>query len=215
MKNLFKKSLMLFFGLVISNAYGQEKNNCTVIDNENHGVYIGDCKNGLAEGDGVFEYMDGKYIFHGKFRKGLKHGKGKLFSIINGEKKLIKEGVWKKNRYLGEKSKPQIAAYKVQKRVNIDRYSVRKIGDGNKVKFNFIQIGNRNNIEDLALTGDSGMLFSSSYNHSLNEGFDNIKFPFKCTVTYRTLSKLKFQTFAVRFEILINEPGVWEITLNN
>ena len=215
MKKILKNVLVCFYGLLISNSYGQEKNSCTVLDNENSGSYIGQCKNGLADGYGVYEYMDGMYVFEGKFKKGLKHGEGQLFSFINGEKKLIKEGVWKKSKYLGDKSKPRVSSYKIQKRVNIDRYSVRRVGEGNKVKFNFVQNGSRNNIEDLTLTGDSGILFSSSYNQSLNEGFDNVKFPFKCAVTYKTLSKLKFQTFIVRFEILINEPGVWEITLNN
>jgi len=215
MKNVFKKGFVLICALLISKSYSQEKSNCTVVDNENSGVYIGQCKNGLADGDGVFEYMNGKYIFQGKFKKGLKHGEGKLFSFIDGEKKLIKEGVWKNNKYKGEKSKQQKAAYKVQKRVNIERYSVRRIGDGNSVKFTFMQNGNRNNIENLTMTGDSGTMYSSSYNQSLNEGFENIKFPFKCEVTYRTLSKLKYQTFVVRFEILLIDPGNWDITLNN
>jgi hypothetical protein len=215
MKNVFKKGFVLIYALLISKSYSQEKSNCTVVDNENSGVYIGQCKNGLADGDGVFEYMNGKYIFQGKFKKGLKHGEGQLFSFIDGEKKLIKEGVWKNNKYKGEKSKQQKAAYKVQKRVNIERYSVRRIGDGNSVKFTFMQNGNRNNIENLTMTGDSGTMYSSSYNQSLNEGFENIKFPFKCEVTYRTLSKLKYQTFVVRFEILLIDPGNWDITLNN
>jgi hypothetical protein len=215
MKNILKKTLLVFCGLLISNIYGQEKNKCTVVDNENSGVYVGECKKGLADGDGVFEYMNGKYIFQGKFKKGLKHGEGKLFSFINGEKKLIKEGLWKNNKYIGEKSKQQSVAYKVQKRINVERYSVRNVGEGNKIKFSFLQNGNRNNILDLAIVGDSGTKFSSSYNQSINEGYENVKFPFKCTVTYRTLSKLKFQTFDVRFEILILEPGVWDITLNN
>ena len=121
----------------------------------------------------------------------------------------MKEGVWKNNKYVGEKSKQQKAAYKVQKRQNIERYSVRRIGDGNKVRFTFMQNGNRNNIQNLTMIGDSGTMFSSSYNQSMNEGFENIQFPFKCEVTYRTLSKLKYQTFVVRFEILLIDPGNW------
>lgn len=215
MKHLVKKGLVLIFGLMLINSYGQEKSNCTVVDDENNGVYVGQCKNGLAHGDGVFEYMNGKYIFQGHFKKGIKQGEGKLYSFINGEKKLIKEGVWKDNKYKGEKSKQQKAAYKVQKRVNIERYSVRRLGDGNKVSFTFMQNGNRNNIENLTMAGDSGTMFSSSYNHSMNEGFENVTFPFKCEVTYRTSSKLKFQTFVVRFEILLIDSGNWDITLNN
>lgn len=215
MKNLFKKGLVLICGLLISSSYSQEKTNCTVVDGENNGVYVGQCKNGLAHGDGVFEYMNGKYIFHGTFKKGLKHGEGKLFSFIDGEKKLMKEGVWKNNKYVGEKSNQQKAAYKIQKRQNIERYGVRRVGDGNNVRFTFMQNGNRNNIQNLTMIGDSGTTFSSSYNQSMNEGFENVKFPFKCEVTYNTLSKLKYQTFVVRFEILLIDPGNWEITLNN
>jgi hypothetical protein len=215
MKNIFPRGLFLFFGLLMIQSFGQKQSNCTVVDNENAGVYIGKCKNGLADGDGVFEFMNGKYIFHGKFKKGLKHGEGKLFSVIDGNKKLIKEGLWKKNKYVGVKSKQQHAAYKVLKRVNIERYSVRHVGDGNKVKFVFMQNGNRNIIQNLTMIGDSGTMFSSAYNQSLNEGFENITFPFKCEVTYTTLSKLKYQTLTVRFEVLIMDPGTWEITFNN
>jgi hypothetical protein len=215
MKKIVKKGLLLFFGLLICQTYGQKKSNCTVVDNENDGVYIGKCKNGLADGDGVFEYLNGKYIFQGKFKKGLKHGEGKLFTVIDGNKKLVKEGVWKKNKYIGVKSKQQRPAYKVSKRVNIERYSIRHVGNGNKIKFTFLQNGNRNNIQNLTMIGDSGTMYSSAYNQSMNEGFENVKFPFKCEVTYRTLSKLKYQTFTVRFEFILMDPGDWEITLHN
>ncbi|WP_338356505.1 hypothetical protein [Yeosuana marina] len=215
MKSIFIKVLFLGCFLIFNITFGQEKSNCTVVDNESNGVYIGKCKKGLAHGDGVFEYMNGKYMYVGKFKKGKKHGEGKLFSFIEGEKKLVKEGVWKNNKYVGKKPESKQMAYKVQKRVNIDRYTVRNIGEGNKVKFTFLQNGNRNNIEDITIIGDSGTRFSNAYNQSTSEGFENVKFPFKCRVTYRTLSKLKFQTLDVRFEILIIEPGIWDITLNN
>jgi len=215
MQNLLKKVSVFICGLLMFNSYSQEKHNCTVVDNENSGVYIGECKNGLAHGDGVFEYMNGKYIFQGKFKKGLKHGEGQLFSVIDGNKKLVKEGLWKKNKYVGIKSKQQKASYKVLKRINIERYSVRHVGDGNKVKFVFMQNGNRNIVQNLTMVGDSGTMFTSAYNQSLNEGFENVTFPFKCEVTYTTLNKLKYQTLTVRFEVLIMDPGIWEITLNN
>lgn len=46
---------------------------CKVVDPELQGVYEGDCKNGLAHGNG---YARGMAEYRGEFRKGLKHGQG-------------------------------------------------------------------------------------------------------------------------------------------
>ncbi len=210
---------LLVFGMFIlsfSFTYGQEKTNCKVMDGEMEGVFIGKCKDGLATGKGVLRYSNsnGKYMFVGNFRKGKLHGEGQLFVFEGDNKKLLKEGVWKKGVYRGEKkdiSKP----YQIARKTNVDRYSVHKISDGNnRISFKFLQNGQRNSISDLKIDGDSGIRRNDSFNIA-NNGYDGIQLPFRCKVSYRTLNKMRTMNYDVEFEIIINESGVWEVILNN
>ena len=49
----------------------------------------------------------------------------------------------------------------------------------------------------------------------LDQRFDNIRFPFTCKVNYSTPNSLRTATYEVVFEIEINEPGQWLVTLSN
>jgi len=215
MKIKFSLLFPIAFMLSTQLSFSQEKNNCTVVDDSTGGLYVGTCKKGLAHGEGVFTYLNGKYMFVGEFKKGKKHGKGQLFEVVNGEKKLLKEGIWKNNVYKGEASIQLPNAYKVQKKVNVERFTVRRNGEGNKIKFWFYQNGGKNTITDLNVFGDSGLKFSDSFSQGNSEGYEDVQYPFKCQVTYKTPNKFKTMTYEVRFEIIIYEPGSWEITLYN
>ena len=215
MKNFIKAFCLVVLCFAFGLIYGQNpedqsqnEEECKVLGEDLKGEYYGKCKKGLANGKGVFKYADGEKIFEGKFKKGKMNGKGLIYVFNKGKKEIVKEGVWKNNKFVGKK-KP--VAYSVSRTENLDRYTVRKVAEGTKISLNFYQNGSRNSVSNLAVFTNNGNAVPGSY---INE-YENILFPFKCEVTYTTLSKFKTTTYQVRFEIEINEPGEWDITLFN
>lgn len=78
--------------------------------------------------------------------------------------------------------------------------------------FSFMQNGaNNRSVTGLLFAESSGTLLSIGQ----DQGFDNIQFPFNCKVTYITLNSFRVVSENVIFEIQINEPGHWMITLFN
>jgi len=217
MKTINELFMIVFLMLSFQFALCQEKVNCQVVGGEIDAIYVGKCKDGFASGEGVLRYTNsnGKYMFVGNFKKGKMHGKGQLFVFDGGEKKLIREGVWKRSVFKGEKrvnDKP----YEIKSRFNLDRYSLKKISDGNQVRFKFNRNGGTNSVTNLTIEGDSGIKEGITFDGSNdNQGYSNVEFPFSCRVNYTTANKMRSTTFDVRFEFIINEPGVWEIVLTN
>lgn len=213
---------LLFRGVEL---YSQEP--CKVLKQEIAAKYDGKCKNGLAQGKGIAEGVDkyegqfkdglphgnGKYtfangeVYEGKWKEGKKQGEGKLLYKKNGVDS-VKVGVWE-NDVFAKRIIPK--PYKVKLAYNINRYSIIKIGGANKVIFSFMQNGSSNAVFDVSFTASSGTEFESGS----KQGLDNIAFPFTCKVTYSTLNALKTNNISATFEFEINEPGAWEIVLNN
>ena len=66
----------------------------------NGDVFIGNFKNGLINGKGVFKNEKGdKYI--GSFLNGKKHGMGKLVDVNGNE---IANGFWNLDNFVGKKN---------------------------------------------------------------------------------------------------------------
>lgn len=205
-----KTIYLLFISfLLFGNTYGQNKQSCKVINSELTGTYIGDCQKGRADGKGEFTFADGSYVYVGHFEDGKMHGNGEIFSIDKKKRTSIRKGTWEDNVYVGDDSEP----YVVKRTVNLDRHTVlKKPADDNTVMINFFQNGNRNNnVTDLNVVVNNGNRMSGNF----TEGYENIIFPFICQVNYRTQNKFKTTTYNVMFEIVINEPGSWEIFLYN
>ncbi|NNC49404.1 MAG: hypothetical protein HKO01_02590 [Flaviramulus sp.] len=200
---------ILIFSLIKINAQNSNDNNCKVIGKKHSGIYNGGCKKGLAHGEGVLNFDEGKKIYEGKFKKGELNGEGILYTFEDGEKVILKEGIWKNNEYVGEK---KVRPYKVKRVVNLPRYTVRKTGEQKEVYINFMKDGGRNNnVRNLNVLVNNG----NEINGSRIMGYDNIIFPFQCEINYYTTSKLGTTSLQVRFEIIISEPGRWEISLFN
>lgn len=205
--------IICLFLLSVNFVQSQKESDCKIVNDNDSIVYTGKCKKGLANGEGVLKFPNNKKMYVGKFKNGKMHGEGELFSLLNGEKKSIKKGIWKKNEYIGEK---KIRPYKIVKSINVGRYSVRKIGtEGNRIKFSFFQNGTRNSVENLNIYGDSGIKYGDTFSSNNSVSYIDFEIPFNCKLNYRTLSKLKAQDYLVQLEIVINEPGQWEVTLNN
>lgn len=216
MKSINQLVVLSFIMLSLSFAFGQEKTDCQVVGGEVDAIYVGTCKDGFAKGKGVLTYSNskGKYMFVGNFKKGKMHGEGQLFAFKGDEKVLLKEGVWKKSIYVGEK-RDLVQPYRVKRKENLDRYSVKRIANGNSVHFKFLQNGTENNISNLTVEGDSGLKQGFAFDEKNIGAYDDIEYPFTCLVTYSTLNKMRTGRYDVRFEVVINEPGIWDISLNN
>ena len=227
MKTKYLLTTFLLMTLVIRFSFSQEVN-CKVLKPEIAAIYSGDCKKGLANGkgkaegidkyegrfkdglpndNGTYQYANGD-IYQGDFKNGMKNGSGS-FNFKYMSKDSTYQGIWKEDVFVKKIVPP---AYSISQNLNIQRYSVRKSNTGNRIMFAFIQNGKSN----VSITGLS---FAQSDGSPLDigqeRGFDNIRFPFTCKVSYTSLNSFQSASFQNIFEIQINEPGQWMVTLYN
>jgi len=217
-----------FFVFILIPLFTSAQENCRVLLSELDSVYSGDCKNGLAHGNGQawgkFHYSGrfvkglpnghGKAVYPdgityvGSWKKGLKHGKGTLSYTDKGEK-IEKTYIWSK----GEKGKEVLPpSYKVITKRNINRLRIYTQGGGKAVWFVPKSVGGADTeIEDFRVIGSSGI--ETQGNSRI--GYEDIIFPFKGTVKYYTWNKMRTSRFEVYLEIEILEPGNWIVEIQN
>jgi len=95
---------------------------CKVLKESISGTYSGDCKKGLAHGNGTAEGQDtytgefkkglsngyGTYtwadgnIYKGEFKNGLMEGEGEMTVALEGMDGKVTTGFWEKDKYLGK-----------------------------------------------------------------------------------------------------------------
>lgn len=225
-----KKSFSIFTLVILlvatSGIHAQEA--CTVLLPQISGSYEGDCKKGLAHGQGKAKGTD---QYEGQFRNGLPDGKGTyLWSTgekytgqwKNGKRNGIGEytfpdngkdttnrGQWVDDKYTG----PVIPKPSVIQKEGIDRYSFQKNGELRKrVLINFYQNGMRNTVlNNLLLSSSSGYETTLG----ISTGYDEVTFPVTIKISYTTLNKLNSMPVSVRFEFEISEPGDWVVDIHN
>jgi hypothetical protein len=202
--------------------------NCKVLKPEIAASYSGDCKKGLAngtgtavgtekyegkfkdglpQGNGTYRYANGD-VYEGDFKLGMRNGNGKFtFKFLGRDSTYL--GMWKEDK-LVKKIVP--AAYVITQKFNLQRYTIHKSNTGNRVMFAFMQNGSNNRSLTSLSFADSG---GTPLSMGQEQGFDNVQFPFNCKVTYTTLNSLRSASIDVIFDIQINEPGQWLITLYN
>ncbi len=219
---------MLFLAFLLCvPLMGQKK--CRVKATNLKGTYEGKCENGLAHGkgmavgkdtynghfkkgyphgNGTCYFADGSF-YSGGWKKGMKHGEGKYAFQIDG-RDTVTVGKWKNDKYVGP---IVVKPYQIGMVRGVDRYTVRKIKDGDRVHIKVMQNGTNNNgIQDFRIFGDKGnqVFLADAY------GYENIEdFPFTCKIMYLTYNKLRTAQYEVVFNFVINEPGDWEIILHN
>ena len=171
-------------------------------------TYVGEFKNGLPNGKGTMEYSDGaKYT--GQWKKGLRNGDGKHVIVVEG-KELVSEGKWKSGKYIGKK---KTKAYNITYNRTVPRFNIRKVSDDvNRVTIKVKNNGTLHKITLDNINGNSGQ----KYTVSENVGYERINdFPFTCEVTYSVPSKFYQTSSRVRFNFEILEPGDWVVYLNH
>jgi hypothetical protein len=189
------------------------------------GHYNGDCKKGLAQGNGVAQGID---RYEGHFFKGLPDGKGTYTwqdgsyyegnwknGMRNGQGKYVKgdsvlTGYWKQDEYQGKKP---ASLYRVATSRNLQRYTITKSNEpGNGIKMK-LMLGGKDNteVENFSLDYSSG----SEYRSANVYGLENTSIPLDVTVRYTTWNQLHSVQYETLFEFTILEPGTYYVTLNN
>lgn len=221
MKHLFLAPLILSAFLVNSL---QAQDLCEVKVMELVGEYEGECKRGVAHGQGTaigentYEgewskgYPDGSGtytwangdVYIGEFKKGRRDGEGTM-TFSNGDEK---KGFWDNDEYLGEYEKP----YKVTGPPNGVNYTLTRRNDQNsrvsvQVRRNNAQV----DLPDLSCVTDSG----TEYITSTEFGYDNVDFPISLDINYTMPDLMGGGTNYVRFRVVIYQPGDWLIELKH
>ena len=219
-----KSYLVALFLMMSAFVCGQQEG-CRVLLPGISGAYAGDCKKGLAhgnglaqgtdryeghfskglpDGNGVYKWADGS-LYDGQWKNGMRNGHGRF---VKGDS--IAEGFWKDNKYQGKKP---VAPYKIQTNRNVQRWTITRsveIETGVRIK---IMLGGQENseIEDFSLAYSSG----TEYKNVNIYGIQNATAPFDVTVRYKTWNQLHSVQYDVLFEFTITEPGTWNVTLIN
>ncbi len=220
--------LSLLFVLCFFSIASYSQKSCKVLKPEIAKRYKGKCKKGLAHGKGVASGVDtyegqfrkglphgygtykweGGQVYKGQWKEGLRNGEGSLTFQVNERDSLV-TGIWDNDVYKGPKPEDP---YEIVMKRNLDRYSVKREGDGNRVLFCILQNGQINSdISQFMIIADAGTEFSLG--NAI--GYEQITFPISCKVNYRTWNKLKTAQYDVVFEIEFNQPGAWRIDLHN
>ena len=195
----------------LPSAFAQQGDECKVLLESISGQYDGDCKKGLASGNGKatgtdsyeggfkkgLPEGDGKYtwtngdVFEGKFTKGLKEGDGKITFNSDRFPDSVLTGVWKNDEYYGLYDKP----YKVLSKTSpVNRIVVRKLGE---------------TPHDIMVMGEMDMLREKGLNsvYFTGDGFDKVQFPFTAEM------EANHANVPFSFKFIIYEPGRWEVVL--
>ncbi|HAQ65755.1 MAG TPA: hypothetical protein DCR43_07895 [Bacteroidales bacterium] len=216
--------LILFAGIVM-NAGGQE---CKVLLPLIDSVYTGDCRRGLAHGDGEAWGVD---HYTGHFKKGLPNGNGRYVwrngDVYDGEwsngnregygrflpalGKGACEGTWRKNRFL-----PPIAAddwihpYVVKQTVNIEKVNVRKTADeGSEVRIRIFRNSVPTQVFELEMISGSGDA-QQNLDYLV---FMYVSFPFAARLEYKLPDKGGAQLMECLIDFVITEEGEWEVCI--
>jgi hypothetical protein len=230
MKNhnqILKGSIFLAALLSFLQLTGQN-NDCKVLIPEISASYVGDCKNGLAHGKGTATGIDryegqfskglpngtGTYtwshgiVYKGEWSKGIRDGEGEMvYTTARGDSTV--KGFWRGGTYIG---KENIPSFIVNRKDDLLSSNFRRLGPGNEVIIKFMMKGQKNpSVRGLSLAFTSGTRFvSGTY-----EGVQSVNYPLDLKINYSTNNPISRSSFDVVFECTINEPGKWEITLNN
>lgn len=218
---LISMAMVIMINPVIS------QDNCKVLVPRLAGEYAGKCKKGLASGKGLAKGIDS---YEGSFKNGYPEGKGEYkwstgeryfgewkegkrdgvgtFYFIEDNEPMEQEGMWIDDKYAG----PVPQKPKVMASTGIERYSIKKQGEGNRVQISiYISGSSSTDLEQLSLYGSSGGQFQTGG----TMGYENVTFPFTCRITYLAWNKTHTQQNQKRFEFEIPESGKWQVTLHN
>ena len=227
---------VLFFAFVVN---GFSQYDCKVLVKNLQGQYNGNCKKGLAHGEGsakgidsyvgafrkgypngfgVYTYQDGSnYI--GKFKKGLKDGFG-LYNVVTKSGDIVQNyGLWMADSLLVPNDSRALFKVNRSKGINVvDPNLERDVSIKNQVFINFQQHGAPDKsvvIEDVKISDGKRM---DTKKRSLNTlvAFEDIKeFPVTITLKYQIDKPERLVPVECDLEMILFTAGRWEINLNH
>lgn len=230
LKTLISTLLFGFFSTININIYAQAQG-CKVLLNGLDEKYSGECKKGLAHGEGEAKGSLGQYA--GNFRKGFPSGNGKLTynrTVVEGSyyegdwkrgkregkgtyyysKDSIVTGFWEDDVYIGKYEYP----YKVLSSQALPRYKFEKRNSTSmpSIEIRFKRQGVRTMGDILSLEFQS----SSGSEVQLDNSYliETVDFPFEGRMTLTISNRLKANTYAGNFSFIINETADWIITID-
>ena len=226
MKNL----TLIIITLFLIQSTKAQADFCEVLLKKISGKYIGNCQNGLANGNGksfgedtyIGTFKDGlpngkgKYlfkngdIFQGYWQNGQKDGKGKFIYTLNGEKNTL-IGYWEKDEYVGV-SEPNIP-YRVTSVSGIPNYKVDKnesVNEGdNEITLSIKSAFTDFFPGDLKIENSSGKIIQTGKKIEINQYF----YPLHCEISYTILEGGTRRQCIFIIDIL--KKGKYTIMLSN
>lgn len=217
---------MVLLALMTGNLLNAQESNCKVLVPRISGTYNGECNKGLAQGKGialgidryegefkkglpeglgVYHWADGSY-YKGYWRQGLRDGSG----IMTFRSDSTLKGYWKADKYTG---KEEFKKYQVIQSRYVARSSFSKTGNSPlQVKVRLTMGGLPNStIQDFSMVYTSGEEFRLGTVY----GIQNVTFPVNVRITYLTWNIMRTVQTNVTFEFKINEPGSWDVNIQN
>ena len=224
---------LIFFiscSVLINHSILSQKKDCAVNLNGLDQSYEGECKKGLAHGDGTAMGTLGKYV--GEFKKGFPNGIGKLeyygldgtvISYYEGEWARgsrdgsgtyyhsidsILTGYWKDDVYIGLYENDYTATVRGSLRYRINYLAEKP----NSIEVQFVRDGVRqmNDIVSISSQSSSG----SELRQSTYFGYEQVEYPFEGRFILTLNNKLRTNTYNAEFTYTINKPGKWMVVLD-
>lgn len=229
MKSALRFFLASSLLLLLPDGMIHAQDGCKVLIPELQGFYQGKCKKGLAHGKGRAEGLDsyeghfskgqpngsGTYtwangeIYEGGWAQGKAHGKGRMTYLIESGDTVV-TGLWKEGEYMGKEVLPP---FQISQKRGVVRYSIRKLNDAsNGIRVSLFLSGNFNmDVENFSMVCASG----EEYQSGRYVGLQNAIVPYSVSIKYRTWNSLHSAKSEVVFNFVINEPGMFEVSLTN
>jgi hypothetical protein len=219
-----KKVLICFAFVTIIVNIGKAQDDCKVLLEAISGSYEGECKKGLAngegtakgidsytgefkkglpDGEGVYTWANGN-VYDGEFKKGQKEGEGTMKTKQENGEFIEKVGFWKDDEYIGEYQNP----YKVQyKSAGVQSIRIVEMenpdNDGDALFIEFQHRGRTQPFPNYELNLINGNLYSRLPFGNMSKILV-AQFPFGFTLRYMDES----------VELQVYQARTWKVTLD-
>ncbi len=219
-KSIVIAGILFFSGITMYSQNADCKVNMASIS----GKYSGECRKGLAHGQGTSEGID---RYSGSFKYGLPHGIGTYTwtdgssyeghwskGMKDGGGKMITRdssytGIWKDDNYIGKETIPP---YKIDRSQNVTKSSFFKSKSNYEViRIRFYQgavEGGGLKSVDLAYTSGEQFHDGAIY------GIQHPSFPIDIRITFTADNSFGTMQFDAYFDFTINEPGAWDVRIS-
>jgi hypothetical protein len=168
-------------------------------------IYRGEFKKGFPDGEGIYKYSNGN-VYKGEFSKGQREGDGVLMYDKASADSIVK-GEWKKDSLYRENNEKY---YQVLRTINLDFYRFNRIGKGKEV---IIRI--RRDLLASRRVRNVSVYHSSGYlNQNGNEiRLTSVKFPFTCRVYFLAQNVTGMITMEYEIKFVLQRSGLWDINV--